>query len=491
MRNSSPVEPIIPVFKKEEIPSHWDLVSIGDICATVDKVNPKDNPTDGFKYIDISGIDNERFMVAETKAYYGNNAPSRARQLVREGDVVFSTVRTYLKNMARITRELDGEVASTGFCVLRPKEPEYSGYLFYYLQYEPFLNELAKFQRGTSYPAVRDGDIFAQFIPVPSKPEAVRIVAEVEKQFSRLDDAVANLKRVKANLKRYKAAVLKAAVEGKLTEEWRKQKPLDLADGLLDKIWVEKQKYFEKQREELAKMINSIRVPHEEAQSRPKPRKPQKATSMTEGELSELPLIPKGWCWTRLQNAILEIVVGYVGPIKEYFDEKSNIRLLSTTHIGENEFINYEIRYVSRKFDIKNRKSSVSPGDILIARHGDSGKACLVPSYVEKAQVSNAVIIRPIKKLMNPLYLSYAINATRKELQRRRVGGLQQVVNTQSMSDFPIPIPTLDEQNEIVKEIETRLTLEKALSDQVEGDIKRANRLRQAILNKAFVGNLA
>lgn len=219
MRNGSPVEPIIPVVKREEIPSHWDLVPIGDICASVNKVNPKDNPTDGFKYIDISGIDNERFMVAETKAYYGNNAPSRARQLVCEGDIVFSTVRTYLKNMARITRELDGEIASTGFCVLRPREPEYSGYLYYYLQYEPFLNELAKFQRGTSYPAVRDGDIFAQLIPVPPKSEAVRIIAEIEKQFSRLDEAVANLKRVKANLKRYKAAVLKAVVEGTLISE--------------------------------------------------------------------------------------------------------------------------------------------------------------------------------------------------------------------------------------------------------------------------------
>ena len=74
-------------------------------------------------------------------------------------------------------------------------------------------------------------------IPVAPLDQQKRIVAEIEKQFSRLDEAVANLKRVKANLKRYKAAVLKAAVEGKLTEEWRKQHPdVEPADKLLERI---------------------------------------------------------------------------------------------------------------------------------------------------------------------------------------------------------------------------------------------------------------
>ena len=170
----------------------------------------------------------------------GSKRHHEARQLVRAGDIVFSTVRTYLKNIALVRPEYDQQIASTGFCVLRPAEPEFSKYLYYYVQYEPFLNQLARFQRGTSYPAVRDGDVTAQLIPVPPKDEARRIVAEIEKQFSRLDEAVANLKRVKANLKRYKAAVLKAAVEGKLTEGWRKAHPdVEPASELLKRILAE------------------------------------------------------------------------------------------------------------------------------------------------------------------------------------------------------------------------------------------------------------
>ena len=90
-------------------------------------------------------------------------------------------------------------------------------------------------------------------IPIAPKGQRARIVAEIEKQFSRLDKAVASLKRVKANLKRYKVAVLKAAVEGKLTEEWRKQNPdVEPASKLLERILAERRAKWEEA--ELAKM---------------------------------------------------------------------------------------------------------------------------------------------------------------------------------------------------------------------------------------------
>ena len=90
-------------------------------------------------------------------------------------------------------------------------------------------------------------------MPLAPLNEQKRIVAEIEKQFSRLDEAVDNLKRVKANLKRYKASVLKAAVEGKLTEEWRKANPdVEPAGKLLERILAERRKKWEET--ELAKM---------------------------------------------------------------------------------------------------------------------------------------------------------------------------------------------------------------------------------------------
>ena len=90
-------------------------------------------------------------------------------------------------------------------------------YLFYFMQ----TVDLGALSRATAVPSVRKSDVQEVVVPLAPIEQQKRIVAEIEKQFSRLDEAVANLKRVKANLKRYKAAVLKAAVEGKLTEEWR------------------------------------------------------------------------------------------------------------------------------------------------------------------------------------------------------------------------------------------------------------------------------
>ncbi len=75
MSRSKPVEPIVPVFSKGDVPSNWDLVPIGEICVPVNKVHPRERPNVEFDYIDISGIDNNLFQIAETKKYAGRQAP--------------------------------------------------------------------------------------------------------------------------------------------------------------------------------------------------------------------------------------------------------------------------------------------------------------------------------------------------------------------------------------------------------------------------------
>jgi len=126
-------------------------------------------------------------------------------------------------------------------------------YLFYYLFSSEGNQQILKDFRGAAQGGISQG--FADIVTVPIAPqnEQKRISAEIEKQFSRLDESVDSLKRVKANLKRYKASVLKAAVEGKLTEEWREKHPdVEPADKLLQRILAERRKKWEKA--ELAKM---------------------------------------------------------------------------------------------------------------------------------------------------------------------------------------------------------------------------------------------
>src|ERR1051325_785120 len=87
-------------YADDGLPRGWVWASIGEITESIQKISPEEHPETEFVYIDISSIDNTSNIVTEPKVYLGKEAPSRARQLVRNGDVLFSTVRTYLKNIA-------------------------------------------------------------------------------------------------------------------------------------------------------------------------------------------------------------------------------------------------------------------------------------------------------------------------------------------------------------------------------------------------------
>lgn len=150
-----------------ELPEGWRWVKLGEVVNDIEKVNPKKNPDQEFIYIDIASIDNKQQRIANPKKYLGKNAPSRARQLVKYGDILFSTVRTYLKNIAIVNESYDGQIASTGFCVIRPQTNINNKFIFWYIQTDDFLNPLNQLQRGTNYPAVRDSDVLSQYIPLP------------------------------------------------------------------------------------------------------------------------------------------------------------------------------------------------------------------------------------------------------------------------------------------------------------------------------------
>ena len=153
--------------RNPDLPKGWEWTTLGDVCLPVDKVKPQETPAESFTYLDIASIDNTIWRVVSPKVYVGKDAPSRARQRVRGGDILFSTVRTYLKNVAMVPPQYDDQVASTGFCVLHPADKIDSKFIFYYVLSDEFIANLNPLQRGTSYPAVRDSDIFAQELQLP------------------------------------------------------------------------------------------------------------------------------------------------------------------------------------------------------------------------------------------------------------------------------------------------------------------------------------
>ena len=157
---------------------------MGDITYNFGQKKP--NKT--FSYIDVGSIDNKNLRLnQEENILTSDNAPSRARKIVKEGCIIYSTVRPYLLNMCIIDKEFSHEpIASTAFAILNPFKGVFNKYLFYYLQSPIFINHVNKVMTGVAYPAINDKKLYNSLIILPPFQEQKRIVKQIELLFEKL-----------------------------------------------------------------------------------------------------------------------------------------------------------------------------------------------------------------------------------------------------------------------------------------------------------------
>ena len=460
--------------RPSELPKGWAVTTLADICLPVEKILPKTTPDRSFTYLDIASIDNSQFRLVSPKVLLGKNAPSRARQKARSGNVLFSTVRTYLKNIAMVPPEFDGEVASTGFCVLNPADEIDHKFIFYFVLNDEFISKLNPLQRGTSYPAVRDRDVMSQAVMLPPLPEQHRIVAEIEKQFTRLDASIDGLKRAQANLKRYRASVLKAACEGKLvpTEaelaraEGRDYEP---ADRLLERILAERRAQWESQEKRRGKY-----------------KEP------TTPDTSDLPDLPRGWTWATIGQLSSRIQYGTSAKASA---DASGTPVIRMGNIQEGNLDLSDLKYLPRQHP-ETHKTLLAPGDLLFNRTNSSelvGKSAVYKDSHPTASFASYLIRVIFLGGLSPDYVCAHINSQHgrayiSTVKSQQVG--QANVNGTKLAAMPIPLPPLTEQRRIVAEVERHLSVIQKAEAAVDAGLKRAERLRQSILKQAFSGQL-
>ena len=173
----------------------WQTKTLGEVLEKTETVNPLQSPNAEFDYIDVSSVSNTTFEIEQTQRLKGKDAPSRARKLVRTNDIIFATIRPTLQRIAVVPEHLDKQVCSTGYFVLRPKQGIDHRFVFYSLFTENFIEQMESLQKGASYPAVTDGDVRAQEIPVPPLAEQQRIVGLLDEAFEALATAKANAEK--------------------------------------------------------------------------------------------------------------------------------------------------------------------------------------------------------------------------------------------------------------------------------------------------------
>ena len=170
------------------IPDSWLWVMGKDLFLPMKNCKPSG---DYFKYIDIDSIDNQDCVIKCPKVLPVTAAPSRATRYTQVGDILFSMVRPYLKNIAIVT---EGNcIASTGFYVCSPNEALFSKYC-YYLMISPYvINGLTQFMKGDNSPSINNARISEWLYPLPPLNEQKRIVQKIDEIFNYLDSIVAEL----------------------------------------------------------------------------------------------------------------------------------------------------------------------------------------------------------------------------------------------------------------------------------------------------------
>ncbi len=349
-------------------------------------------------------------------------------------------------------------VGAEGVKILRPREG-YVPKFFYYL-----LRSLQIPSRGYS----RHFQFLRKFhLPLAPAEQQKNIVAEIEKQFSRLDEAVANLKRVKANLKHYKASVLKAAVEGKLTEDWRKQHPnVEPASQLLERILAERRANWSGK---------------------------AKCKEFVSADTSKLPVLPERWAWCITDALFSYVTSGSRGWAQHYSVEGPLfLRIGNLDH----DSIRLDLRDIQRvkpPEGTEGTRTKVEEGDILVSITADVGMIAVAPPSLGEAYINQHVALaRPVSGICRE-YLAWYLAARdggQKEFRRLQRGATKVGLGLDDIRAVPVPLPSLAEQQQIVAEVERRLSVLEDLDVAVQANLTRADRLRQSILSQAFDGRL-
>lgn len=310
---------------------------------------------------------------------------------------------------------------------------------------------------------------------VPSLPEQRRIVAEIEKQFTRLEAGVAALRRVQANLKRYRAAVLKAACEGKLlpTEaelqksKGRSQKRFESGAELLTHILVERRKNWT---------------------GRGKYKEP------VAPDTANLPPLPEGWMWARLEQ--LGFTFGGLTKNPKRAKMPKQLPYLRVANVYADELRLDEIEQIGVD-DSELNKLLVREGDLLIVEGNGSkdqiGRLAIWDGSIEPCVHQNHVIkVRPIELALGKWVLNWLLSPNGRhfvELVASSTSGLY-TLSVNKVGDLPIALPPLAEQTRIVAEVERRLSVVEELQSVVSANLQRVIRFRQSTLQKAFTGEL-
>ncbi|OFX20536.1 MAG: hypothetical protein A2033_01070 [Bacteroidetes bacterium GWA2_31_9] len=421
------------MIDNNNIPKHWQFKKLGEVISILgDGLHgtPKYSNDGEYYFINGNNLCNGKIIIKDNTKKVSRLEFEKYKKPLNDKTILLSINGT-LGNVAFYNNEK--VILGKSACYFNLLDCVNKNYIRILLSGQQFLNYAQKIATGSTIKNVSLKSMRELEIPIPPLPEQQQIVSKIEELFSELDKGIENLKTAQQQLKVYRQSLLKWAFEGKLTN-----------------------------------------------------------VNVKEGEL------PKGWKWVNIENLLFDSKKGMsTGPfgtmLKKHEHQPNGVPVLGIENIGEGVFQMPNKIFVTKEKAIELKNFRVKENDIIISRSGTVGEICLLPKKMEDSIIStNLIRVRLNQKIINPKFFVYLFQGgkVRQQVFDLCKGSSRAFLNQTILRSLKFPFCTIEEQQLIVSELESRLTVCDKMEETITNSLQQAETLRQSILKRAFEGKL-
>lgn len=452
-----------------QLPKGWAWARLGDVCETTSGGTPSRKYAEYFNgdipWLKSGELENGVINSVEERISRAG-LESSSSKIVPRGTLLIALYGATVGRLGILG--IDAAINQAVCAIFTPSELE-TRFLFWFLI--GHRSELLNLRQGGAQPNISQQVVKDIEFPFCSLAEQHRIVTKIEELFSDLDAGVAELEKAKAQLKRYRQAVLKAAVEGKLTAEWRaaNKDKIEPASVLLERIRAQRIKNANRK----DKVLPLVKA-------------------------AELGKLPEGWEWTTLEQVAAasrySISSGPFGSAlgtKDYINE--GIPIIRGQNIKSGRFVFDNLVYISEEKATTLIRSSAYPGDLIIVAVGSSGDPAIVPPSLKRAILSqncNKITLAQNVALPDYVVKALQVEVTRNQLLEKTTDTARPFLSLTNLRHIRLPLPPFAEQEQIAATVDRYLSVADEIGKTLEVSLQQADRLRQSILKRAFEGKL-
>ena len=422
-----------------EMPAHWELKRLKFSASINDEALPETTDPDmHLSYVDIGSV-HPIHGITSTAEMAFEDAPSRARRIVRDGDTIISTVRTYLRAIAAIRNSVPNTIVSTGFAVVRPRSVSPS-FISYVLSEQGFIEAIMARSVGVSYPAINASEIGMLSIPLPPLSEQRAISAFLDRETEKIDTLVAKKRTLIERLKEERTALITHTVTRGLPPEAARAAGLE---------------------------------PH-----------PKLKPSSVEW----LGDMPKHWSSKRLKT-ISRIRYGLGQPPREL---SGGVPLIRATNVIRGRITEKDMVYIDPEDVLKGRDAFLAEKEIIVVRSGAyTADSAIIPRAYDGAVTGYDMVVTVNDALAEFVALALLCTYVRDgQLIISSMRAAQPHLNAEELGATVLLLPPLSEQRAIADFLDGETEKIDTLVEKIGAAIERLQEYRFALITAAVTGKI-